>query len=161
VLNRPGLPVLLGTPEEPAQNAYGDESSTTLAGGGRIRSPEATVRFETYTVKLSAAYDGLPVAEAADLLGETARGRKVLARTAVLYSNRTISISFGGDGADTGPGGVARSLLVALDAKDTGGSYELSVWLEDGMPPDDAVVLRVAGRVLPAVPGWTAGRLTG
>ncbi|WND39148.1 DUF6215 domain-containing protein [Streptomyces sp. BB1-1-1] len=156
-LNRPDLPALLGTPEEPAQNAYGNDEPTELADGRKIPTPEATVRFETYTVKLSASYDDVSVAGTAELLGETAQAKKVLGRAAALYSNRTIPISFGGDGADAGPGGIARSLLVARDAKDSGGSYELSVWREDGMPPDDAMVLRVAERVLPTVPGWTAG----
>lgn len=156
-LNRPDLPELLETPEEPAQNAYGNDGSTELADGRKIPTPEATVRFETYTVKLSASYDDLSVAGTADLLGEAAQAKKILGRAAALYSNPTIAISFGGDKADAGPGGIARSLLVARDAKDSGGSYELSVWREDGMPPDDAMVLRVAERVLPAVPGWTAG----
>ncbi len=160
-LNRPDLPALLGTPEEPARNAYGNDSSTELAGGRQIPTPGATVRFETYTVELTASYDDLPVAGTADLLGEVAEVKQVLGRAAVLYSNQTIAITFGGDGAGAGPGGTARSLVVAGDAKDSGGSYELSVWREDGMPPDDALVLRVAERVLPAVPGWTAGRLTG
>ncbi|MFJ8193938.1 DUF6215 domain-containing protein [Streptomyces sp. NPDC096094] len=156
-LNRPDLPALLEVPEEPARNAYGNDEPTGLADGRKVPAPEATVRFETYTVKLSASYDDISVAGTADLLGETAQARKVLGRAAALYSNRTIAIAFGSDQADAGPGGIARSLLVARDEKDSGGSYELSVWREDGMPPDDAMVLRVAERVLPTVPGWAAG----
>ncbi|MFJ3952124.1 DUF6215 domain-containing protein [Streptomyces libani] len=42
----------------------------------------------------------------------------------------------------------------------SGGEAEkesLSLWRADGMVPDDAVLLRVAEKVLPTVPGWAAG----
>ncbi|MFF4351348.1 DUF6215 domain-containing protein [Streptomyces sp. NPDC001530] len=62
-LNRPDLPALLGTPTERAETAGGSESSITLAGGTKIATPEANVTLKTYSVKLSASYDQLPVAE--------------------------------------------------------------------------------------------------
>jgi hypothetical protein len=42
---------------------------------------------------------------------------------------------------------------VARDANDSGGSFELALWRTDGGVPDDAVLLRVAEKVLPTVPG--------
>ncbi|MFI9749608.1 DUF6215 domain-containing protein [Streptomyces collinus] len=150
-LNRPDLAALLGTPTEIAKTASGSDSSI-----GKIATPQAQVEFETYTVTLSATYDGLPVAGSETLLGSDARRQKVLGRPGVLYSNRTVSISFrldGGD-ADSGPGVPARALTVAQDAKDRGGSLDVTLWRADGVVPDDAVLLRVAETVLPTVPGW-------
>jgi hypothetical protein len=46
--------------------------------------------------------------------------------------------------------------VVAQNAKDGGGSFEIAVWRQDAMPPDDAALLRVAEEVLPRIPGWTA-----
>jgi hypothetical protein len=157
-LNRSDLAALLGTPAEIAKTASGSDSSTGTAGGKDIATPQAQVELETYTVTLSATYDGLPVAGSEGLLGSYARPQKVLGRPGVLYSTRTISISFrldGGD-ADSGPGVPARALTVALDAKDRGGSLDVTLWRADGVVPDDAVLLRVAESVLPRVPGWKA-----
>jgi hypothetical protein len=83
----------------------------------------------------------------------------VLNRPAVLYSDRTSRINFRLDGgeADTGTGVPLRSLMVAQDAKDSGGSFDVTLWRADGMVPDDAVLLRLAEKVLPTVPGWAAG----
>lgn len=153
-LNRSDLPALLGTPAEQAETAGGNESSVKLAGGTEIATPEATVTLKTYSVKISASYDHLPVAQMADLLS-TAQKRTVLGHPAVLYSDRTIAITFNGDGkTDTGPGGIARSLLVAQDSKDGGGSYEIAIWRQDSVVPDDAALLSVAESVLPTIPGW-------
>jgi hypothetical protein len=159
-LHRPDLAALLGTPAETAKTASGGDSSFKPAGGKEIATPSAQVEFDTYTVTLSATYDGLPVAGSHTLLGNDAEQRKVLGRPAVLYSDRTISISFRLDGSDseTGPGVPARALTVAQDAKDRGGSLDVTLWRADGGVPDDAVLLRVAEKVLPTVPGWTAGR---
>ncbi|MBB5809883.1 DUF6215 domain-containing protein [Streptomyces collinus] len=157
-LNRSDLAALLGTPTEMAKTAYGSDSSIGSPGGKDIATPQAQVEFETYTVTLSATYDGLPVAGSETLLGSDARRQKVLGRPGVLYSNRTVSISFridGGD-ADSGPGVPARALTVAQDAKDRGGSLDVTLWRADGVVPDDAVLLRVAETVLPTVPGWKA-----
>jgi hypothetical protein len=156
-LNRSDLPTLLGTPAEQAETAGGNESSVKLAGGTEIATPEATVTLKTYSVKLSASYDHLPATQMADLLN-TAQKRTIPGHPAVLYSDRTIAISFNGDGkTDTGPGGIARSLLVAQDPKDGGGSYEIAVWRQDSVVPDDAALLSVAEKVLPTIPGWVSG----
>ncbi|MFE0451478.1 DUF6215 domain-containing protein [Streptomyces sp. NPDC058914] len=157
-LNRADLPVLLGTPKEQAQTAYGSDGSVKTAGGAETATPEATVRFGTYTVQLSRSYDDLPVAGLGGLLN-SAEKKTVLGHPAVLYSSQTIAIRFnlGGGESETGPGGTARSLLVAPDSKDSGGSYEIAIWRQDTLPPDDAALLRVAEKVLPTIPGWTAG----
>ncbi|MFF3459314.1 DUF6215 domain-containing protein [Streptomyces sp. NPDC002730] len=149
---------MLGTPGEIAKTAGGSGGSVELAGGKEIATPSAQVEFGTYTVTLSATYDRLPVAGSAALLGVGARQRTVLGRPAVLYSDRTISISFRLDGSDTasGPGVPARALTVAQDAKDSGGSFEVTLWRADGGVPDDAALLRVAEKVLPTVPRWAA-----
>ncbi|WP_189589451.1 DUF6215 domain-containing protein [Streptomyces massasporeus] len=157
-LNRPDLAALLGTPTEIAKTASGSDGSIGSPGGKQIATPQAQVEFETYTVTLSATYDGLPVAGSEGLLGSYARPQKVLGRPGVLYSTRTISISFrldGGD-ADSGPGVPARALSVAQNPKDRGGSVDVTLWRADGAVPDDAVLLRVAERVLQTLPGWTS-----
>ncbi|MFJ1555735.1 hypothetical protein [Streptomyces mirabilis] len=95
----------------------------------------------------------------ADLLN-TAQKRTVLGHPAVLYSDRTIAIAitFNGDGkTDSGPGGIARSLLAAQDSKDGGGSYEIAIWRQDSVVPDDAALLSVAAKVLPTIPGRVNG----
>ncbi|MGW6960050.1 DUF6215 domain-containing protein [Streptomyces chartreusis] len=157
-LLRPDLAELLGTPAEDAKTASGSDGSVGLSGGKDIPMPSAEVQFDTYTVTLSATYDDLPVAGSRTLLRD-AEQRTVLGRPAVLYSDRTIRIAFrldGGD-ADSGPGVPLRSLMVAKDANDGGGSFDVTLWRADGMVPDDAVLLRLAEKVLPTVPGWTAG----
>lgn len=157
-LDRDDLAALLGTPSERPKSTSGSDSSVRPAGGTEIDTPEAKIEFDTYTVSLTATYDRLPVTGFVPLLGHDAEQRKVLGRPAVLYSDRTMSIVFRLDGSDSrpGPSVPARTLSVAQDAKDTGGSYELSLWREDGTVPDDAVLLRVADAVLPTLPGWTA-----
>ncbi|MFC9131757.1 DUF6215 domain-containing protein [Streptomyces sp. NPDC057099] len=150
-LNRSDLGALLGTPTETAKTASGSDSAF-----GKIATPSSQVEFETYTVTLAATYDGRPVAGSAASLGAEARQRTMLGRPAVLYSDRTISIRFRLDGSDSesGPGVPARALTVARDAKDSGGSLDVTLWRADGMVPDDAVLLRVAEKVLPTVRGW-------
>ncbi|WP_369269930.1 DUF6215 domain-containing protein [Streptomyces sp. R11] len=157
-LLRPDLAELLGTPTETAKTAFGNDGSAGLEGGKDIPMPTAEVEFDTYTVTLSATYDDLPVAGSHELLGEGEQ-RAVLGRPAVLYSDRTIRIDFRLDGGDAeaGTGVPLRALMVAQDAKDGGGSYDVTLWRSDGMVPDDAVLLRVAEKVLPTVPGWAAG----
>ncbi|MCQ9130558.1 MULTISPECIES: DUF6215 domain-containing protein [Streptomyces] len=154
-LNRADLPTLLGTPRERAVTAYGSDGSIGT-GDEQIPTPEATVQLDTYTVQLTRSYDRLPIARMAGLLDE-AQARTVAGHPAVLYSTQTIAIRFnlGGGKSETGPGSVARALVVAPDAKDRGGSYELTVWRKDHARPDDAALLRIAQQVLPTVPGWT------
>ncbi|MER7678545.1 DUF6215 domain-containing protein [Streptomyces sp. NPDC096934] len=154
-LNRPDLPTLLGTPEDRAVAAWGSGTWVTLAGGQKIASPEATVTLKTYSVKVEASYDRLPVAEAARLLGGDAQRTTLSGHPAVLYSDRTFSLGLHGGKATTGPGGGTRCLLVARDATDGGGSFEVTVWRQDAGLPDDAALRRVAERVLPSIPGWT------
>ncbi|MGW3135256.1 DUF6215 domain-containing protein [Streptomyces sp. NPDC001139] len=158
-LNRPDLPALLGTPDEYAQTADGNVSTMTSADGSKTSTPEADVDLKTYSLRLSLSDDDVPVADMAAFLGATAQRRTVLGHPAVLYSDRTIALSFnlGGGKASSGPGGVARSLLVARDAKDGGGFYEVSLWRQDFATPDDAALFRVAEKVLPTVPGWREG----
>ncbi|UUU28335.1 DUF6215 domain-containing protein [Streptomyces sp. DSM 40750] len=155
-LNRSDLPKLLGTPTEQAVTASGSESKSSWADGTETVTPEATVKLDTYTVQLSASYEDLPVTDSAEYLGDTAENKTVLGHPAVLYSGQTIAISFRLDGGDTesGPGGVARHLLVAGDAKDSGSSYELVIWRQDALTPDDAALFRAAEKVLPRIPGW-------
>lgn len=155
-LNRSDLPKLLGTPTERAVSASGRESESTWAGGSKTVTPEATVDLETYSVELSASYDDLPVAEMAGYLDRTAQTKTVLGRPAVLYSGQTIALSFRLDGSDatSSPGGVARRLLVAGDPKDSGDTYELVIWRQDSLTPDDQALFRVAEKVLPTIPGW-------
>ncbi|MGW2044607.1 DUF6215 domain-containing protein [Streptomyces sp. NPDC001858] len=155
-LNRADLPTLLGTPED---QALGTGQGTTGSAESLIGIvPEATVTLDTYTVKLSRSYDDLPLAQLEGLLDD-AQKKTILGHPAVLYSSRTISIRFSldGDQSESAPGVAVRSLLVAPDAKDAGGSYEIAVWRKDGMVPDDAALIRVAQQVLPTVPDWIAG----
>ncbi|MFF7474115.1 DUF6215 domain-containing protein [Streptomyces sp. NPDC008092] len=155
-LNRPDLPVLLGTSQEHAETADGNGEWVTLAGGTKIAEPEATVTLETYSVKLTASYDHMTVGTAGALMGG-ARRTTVLGHPAVLYSSPTISIGFdlGGGKASTGPGGTARCLLVSKHGKDDGkGTFEVALWRQDDVLPDDTALVRVAEQVLPTVPGW-------
>ncbi|MCX4987989.1 MULTISPECIES: DUF6215 domain-containing protein [unclassified Streptomyces] len=156
-LNREDLPAMLGTPDEHAETASGSGGYFTVAGETRVASPEANVTLTSYSVKLSATYDRLSVADWTDLLGTSAEPRTILGHPAVLYSDRTIAITFGSDQSDAGPGGIARRLVVAQDAKDGGGAFEVAIWRQDDVTPDDAALLRVAEAVLPTVPGWTNG----
>ncbi|WP_367320406.1 DUF6215 domain-containing protein [Streptomyces sp. HUAS ZL42] len=158
-LNRPDLPTILGTPTEQAETAGGSENTTTLAGGTKFTTPAAEVTLKTYSVKLSASYDDYSVADLTDLLGDTVQPKTVLGHPAVLYSNRTIALTFdlNGGKADAGPGGIARSLVVSRSANDGGDYFEISIWRQDDVLPDDAALLRVAEKVLPTIPGWTAG----
>ncbi|GLW18818.1 hypothetical protein Stsp01_55610 [Streptomyces sp. NBRC 13847] len=158
-LNRRDLAELLGTPGEIAKTAGGSAGSERYAGGKEIDTPSARLEFTTYTVSLSATYDHRPVTRFAALMRDDLPDRKVLGRPAILYSDRTIGVSFRLDGSDTksGPGVPARTLIVAHDARDSGGSFELALWRADGGVPDDATLLGVAQKVLPAIPGWTAG----
>ncbi|QYX75605.1 DUF6215 domain-containing protein [Streptomyces akebiae] len=155
-LNRSDLPKLLGTPTEQAVIASGSQNESTWFDGTKTVTPEATVELDTYTVELSASYEDLPVAESVGYLGAGVETRTVLGHAAALYSGQTISLSFRLDGSDpqSGPGGVARRLLVATDPKDSGTTFELVIYRQDSQVPDDAALFRVAEKVLPTLPGW-------
>ncbi|MEV6397864.1 DUF6215 domain-containing protein [Streptomyces sp. NPDC051907] len=158
-LNRPDLAELLGTPGERAKTAGGSDSSFKTGSGKEIDTPSAKIEYDTYTVNLAATYDGLKVTDSASLLRDS-RQQRVLGRPGIVYSDQTISIRFRLDGSDseTGAGVPARVVSVAQDAKDSGGSFELTLWRTDGTMPDDTVLLRVAEKVLPTLPGWAAER---
>ncbi|MFG2881896.1 DUF6215 domain-containing protein [Streptomyces sp. NPDC048297] len=155
-LNRPDLPVLLGAPREQAETAYGSESSFEAADGHKSSTPQAEVDTKTYSVKLSASDDDLPVSDMAGLLGRSAQSRTVLGHPAVLYSDHTIAfdLKLGDDKVNSGTGGIAHHLLVATDRKDGGRTFEIAIWRNDDVTPDEAALYRIAERVLPTVPGW-------
>ncbi|WP_330333014.1 DUF6215 domain-containing protein [Streptomyces sp. NBC_00536] len=157
-LNRPDLATLLGVPGEHAVTAWGSDGVVERPDGTKKATPGAEVQLKTHHVKLSSSYDKFPVGQLADLLGSTAQKQTVLGHAAVFSSDRTIALTFnlGGGKGSSAPGVMARSLLIAKDAKDSGGSFELVVWRQDGLLPDDAALIRVAEQVLPTVPGWSA-----
>ncbi|MFF8190106.1 DUF6215 domain-containing protein [Streptomyces bobili] len=162
-LNRPDLARLLGTPTEIATSASGTSNTAALTDG-KVAQPEAEVTFDTYSVNLSATYNELSTAQyvklvkiAGDEEEKDLRTLTVLGRPALLSSEHTmrIEISLGGEGS-SGPvrqGPLARTLSVALDSKDRGGSYDITVWSESGALPDDGVLLGIAEKVLPTIPG--------
>ncbi|MYW44791.1 DUF6215 domain-containing protein [Streptomyces sp. SID161] len=162
-LNRPDLAQLLGTPGETATAASGSDNTAPLSGG-RVAQPEAEVRFDTYTVKISATYDELSVAQYVKLketVGEKdIKTVQVLGRPGAFSSDHTLklTIDLSGDGSaapvDQGP--LARTLSVALDRTDRGGSYDITVWSESGALPDDAVLRDIAEKILPTIPERSA-----
>ncbi|MFJ3233890.1 DUF6215 domain-containing protein [Streptomyces sp. NPDC086787] len=158
-LNRPDLAALLGTPDEHAIGANGNRTWSNPADGSKEAkqaTAEANVQLKTYSVKLSASFDADGVAGMRRFLGTGANAHAETLRghSAVLYSDRTIAFSFDGGKAHTGTGGIARHLLVASAPKDGGDLFELVIWRQDDVPPDDAALTRVAERVLPTLPGW-------
>ncbi|MCX3061616.1 DUF6215 domain-containing protein [Streptomyces beihaiensis] len=159
-LNRPDLAELLGTPTEVAKTASAGGGAITMAGGRKIPNPSTEIDFPTYTVTLEGTYDDVPVGDTATLLGDTQPHRTFLGRRAALYSDRTIRVRFRLDGGEAtgtpGDGDPVRVLSVAQDPKDKGGSFDLALWRSDGGVPDDAVLLAVARKVLPTIPGWDA-----
>ncbi|MGW5904526.1 DUF6215 domain-containing protein [Streptomyces althioticus] len=158
-LNRPELPELLGTPTERSVYASGTDNTAPLTDR-KVAQPEARVEFETYTVELSATYNKLTVAQYAKLTryadDRDTRNLTVLGRPALLTSDHMMKIQFdlgSGEGA-SGPveqGPLARTLTVALDGKDRGGSYDLTVWSESGLLPEDSVLVDIAEAVLPGI----------
>ncbi|MEU0912478.1 DUF6215 domain-containing protein [Streptomyces althioticus] len=158
-LNRPELPELLGTPTERSVYASGTDNTAPLTDR-KVAQPEARVEFETYTVELSATYNKLTVDQYQALTAyrDDADLRKltVLGRPALLTSDHMMKIQFdpgSGEGAsapvEQGP--LARTLTVALDGKDRGGSYDLTVWSESGLLVDDSALVDIAEAVLPAI----------
>ncbi|TYC68204.1 hypothetical protein EH183_40975 [Streptomyces sp. CB01881] len=69
-----------------------------------------------------------------------------------------MAIAFSTNGKSTsGPGGIARHLVVAKDPKAGGGSFELTIWRQDNALPDETALFRIAEQVLPTVRGWVVG----
>ncbi|MFF9623741.1 DUF6215 domain-containing protein [Streptomyces griseosporeus] len=160
LLNSPTLAQLLGTPQEKATAASASNNTAPLTDG-RVALPEAEVTFDTYTVNVSATYNKLSIAQYVKLMKygseQDIRTLKVLdQRPAVLSSDHTMKISIDlGGSASGGPveqGPLARTLTVALDRGDGGGYYDISVWSTSGLLPDDSVLLKIAEKVLPAIP---------
>ncbi|CAM5498664.1 putative protein OS=Streptomyces tendae OX=1932 GN=GUR47_00315 PE=4 SV=1 [Streptomyces tendae] len=162
-LNRTDLPRLLGTPAETATWASASNDTAPLTDG-KVARPEAEVEFDTYTVNVSATYNDLSIAQYVKLMefGEETDVEKleVLGRPAVLSSDHTmrleIDLGGGGSGGPVGQGPLARTLSVALGAKDRGGYCEITVWSEAGALPDDAALLDITEKILPAIPERTA-----
>ncbi|MEV0226938.1 DUF6215 domain-containing protein [Streptomyces sp. NPDC050704] len=159
-LNRPDLAELLGTPGETATTASGTSNTAPLTDG-KVAQPEAEVAFGTYTVNVSATYNQLTTDQYVNLMkfgDETdVKTLTVLGRPAVFSSAHTMKfeINLGSSGGSGGPveqGPLARTLSVALDRKDRGGYYDITVWSTSGALPDDSVLLDIAGKVLAGIP---------
>ncbi|BET46649.1 hypothetical protein RGQ21_16310 [Kitasatospora aureofaciens] len=160
-LNRPDLAQLLGTPAETATAVSGSSGTAPLTDG-KVAQPEAEVQFDTYTVNVSATYNELSIAQYVKLMeyGEETdvKTLSVLGRPAVLASDHTMKIEInfgGGSGGPVEQGPPARTLSVALDAKDRGGYYDITVWSTSGALPDDGALLDIAEKVLPTIPERT------
>ncbi|GHE92096.1 hypothetical protein GCM10014715_55630 [Streptomyces spiralis] len=161
-LNRPDLAQLLGTPGEIADTASSTSGTAPLTAE-KVALPEAKVTFATYSVNLSATYNEMTTAQYVKLMKfgdeQDVRTLTVLGRPAVLSSDHTmkIEISLGG-GATGGTGGpveqgpLARTLTVALDRKDRGGYYDITVWSESGTLPDDSRLSAIAEKIIPTIP---------
>ncbi|MGV9507451.1 DUF6215 domain-containing protein [Streptomyces tendae] len=160
-LNRSDLAQLLGTPTETATAVSGTSGTAPLTDG-KVAQPEAEVQFDTFTVNVSATYNELSIAQYVKLMeyGEETdvKALSVLGRPAVLASDHTMKIEInfgGGSGGPVEQGPPARTLSVALDAKDRGGYYDITVWSTSGALPDDGALLDIAEKVLPTIPERT------
>jgi hypothetical protein len=163
-LDRPDLARLLGTPGETATTASGSNGTAALTDG-KVAEPEAEIKFDTYTVNLSATYDELSIAQYVKLkkIGneQNVETRTVLGRPAVFSSDHTmkLEINLGTGGTSGGPveeGPLARTLSVALGKDDRGGFYDITVWSTSGALPDDSVLVDIAEKVLPTIPRRSA-----
>ncbi|CAL9403587.1 DUF6215 domain-containing protein [Streptomyces sp. enrichment culture] len=161
-LNRPDLARLLGTPAETATAVSGTSGTAPLTDG-KVAQPEAQVQSDTYTVHVSVTYNHLSVAQYVKLMeyGEETdvKTLSVLGRPAIFASDHTmkIEIDLGGSasGGPVGQGPLARTLSVALDAKDQGGYYDITVWSTSGALPTDSALLDIAEKMLPTLPERT------
>ncbi|MGY1501019.1 DUF6215 domain-containing protein [Streptomyces sp. QTS52] len=156
-LNRPDLPALLGTPNDRALGAYSNERRVSKNPDVMTTDPEATVQLEGYSIKLTESED-ISVSDIVDseYVSVSGEPKTVLGHRAFLYTGRTLGIVFKDGKSSTGPGGVSRNLMVAKDPKDGGGTYEISIWRQDDLPPDGTGLVWLAEQVLPTVPGWPA-----
>ncbi|MEV6020456.1 DUF6215 domain-containing protein [Streptomyces sp. NPDC051997] len=158
-LNRPGLAELLGTPGETATTVSSNNNTAALTDG-KVAEPDAEVAFDTYTVHVSATYNDLTTDQYVKLMKygneRDIRTLKVLGRPAVLFSDHTMEIKIdlgsGGSGGPVGQGPLARTLSVAMDRKDHGGSFDITVWSQTGALPGDSALLAIAEKVLPRIP---------
>lgn len=152
-LIRPGLPELLGAPGERVAVA---ETGGSKVDGVAIENNAAEARVGQYRVRLADNRDASP-AEAA-FLGSSVTDGTLLGHRAVAFTERTIGIKIDllGGGGTSAPGGVARNLAVAKGPLKGTGSYRLTVWRNDALPVDEAVVRRIATELLPVLPGWVA-----
>ncbi|MFG2369720.1 DUF6215 domain-containing protein [Streptomyces mirabilis] len=158
-LNRPELAKLLGTPEETATTASSSNNTAPLTDG-KVAEPEAEVKFDTYTVNVSATYNKLSIDQYVKLMKfgneKDIKTLTVLGRSAVLASDHTmkleINLGSGGSGGPVEEGPLARTLSVALDRNDRGGYCEITVWSTSGALPNDSALLDIAEKVLPRIP---------
>ncbi|MFF7340051.1 DUF6215 domain-containing protein [Streptomyces sp. NPDC008163] len=157
-LNRSDLAALLGTPGETALVAYGNSGTAALTAD-KVAESEARVQFDTYTVDFSATYNHMTMALYAKVLAPQSldhRTDKVLGRPAVFTSDHLTQFRIGGDasGGSGTEGPLARTLTVALDRKDPGGTFDFTVWSESGaVLPEDDVILGIVEKILPTLPG--------
>ncbi|WP_317443001.1 DUF6215 domain-containing protein [Streptomyces collinus] len=160
-LNRPDLARLLGTPGETATTASVTNGTAALTDG-KVAEPETEIAFDTYTVNLSATYNHLSIAQyvrlfdiAGDRVEKDVKTLKVLGRPAFFSSDHTmkIEINFSEEhkSAPVQQGPLARTLSIAPDQKDRGGSYDITVWSKSGALPPDAALVDIAEKVLPTV----------
>ncbi|MFE6174612.1 DUF6215 domain-containing protein [Streptomyces sp. NPDC056464] len=158
-LNRPDLAKLLGTPGESATTASGTNNTAPLTDG-KVAQPEAQVAFDTYTVNVSATYNDLSTDQYVKLMEfgdeKDIKTLTVLGRPAVFFSDHTMKLEIdfngGGSGGPVQQGPLARTLSVALDRSDRGGSFDITVWSTSGALPDDSALLAIAEKVLPKIP---------
>ena len=157
-LNRPDLPTLLGTPGQHVSIAQSAGSTFSAADGTKSTDAAAEVQLGDYNVRLT---DNQNIS-VKDFISLTlsAESTTMLGHPAASYSDRTMEISFTGgqSGSSSHPGGIARHLVVEKTSGQSGGSFELAIWRQDGTTPDEAALLRIAEKVLPAAPGWVAAK---
>jgi hypothetical protein len=154
-LNRPDLPTLLRTPTEHVALAYSGGGPITFADGTKMDDASAQVQIGQVFIRLTDNQD-LPVSDFTGLLGTNPESTSVLNHPAVTYSDHTTAISFtlNGKHAASGPGGIARHLVVAKGPRGDSGSFELTIWRQDDQLPDDAALFLTATQVLPTLQGW-------
>jgi hypothetical protein len=157
-LNRPDLPTLLGTPSEHVSVAQSGGGPITYADGTKEYDASAEVQLGSVNVRIADNGD-MSVKDFADFASSSAASASLLGHPSVTYSDHTMAINFNfnGDQAGAGTGGIARHLVVAKDPKGGGGSFEIAIWRQDDVTPDDAALFRIAEKVLPTVRGWVAG----
>ncbi|WP_406289567.1 DUF6215 domain-containing protein [Streptomyces sp. NBC_00209] len=157
-LNRSDLADLLGTPGETPLVAYGNSGTASLTAD-KVAEPEARVQFDTYTVEFSATYNHMTIALYAKVLAPQTldhKQDKVLGRPAVFTSDHLMQFRIGGEGSSSTAteGPLARTLTVALDRKDPGGTFDFTVWSKSGaVLPEDDVILGIVEKILPTLPG--------